>query len=112
MANISAKAPIKIPRQCLLNIFNIPTIADWEYYPLAEREHQVKINFFEMVSVKHHGQDEWRGETSNKVPSSFEYDWEPKAVINIAVKSWPADTMWWLPSEHLIRQKYQCTKFN
>ena len=63
-----------------------------------------------MVSARHNGKDEWRGEQSPKVPSSFEYDWEPKAVINIAVKSWPADTFWWLPTEHLIRQKYFCTK--
>ena len=111
MANISATAPVKIPHNCLLDIYKLPIIQDWEYYNFAEVENRVRINFFQMVSITHNGQEEWRGETSQQVPGSSEYDWEPKAVINLAVKSWPADTIWWLPSEHLIRRKYFCTKF-
>ena len=110
MVNLSATAPIKIPHNCLLSIFNLPPIQDWENFTEAESEHQIKINFFLMVSEKNNGKDEWRGEKSQNVPSSCEYDWEPKAIINIAVKSWPADFIWWLPSQHLIRQKYFCTR--
>ena len=110
MSNLTASAPIKIPHNCLLSIFNLQPIPDWEYFVDVEREHQIKINLFLMVSEKHNGKDEWRGEISPKVPSPFEYEWEPKAIINIAVKSWPADTIWRLPTEHLIRQKYYCTK--
>ena len=65
----------------------MPPIQDWENFTETESEHQIKINIFEMVSAKHNGTDEWRGEESPNVPSSCEYDWEPKAVINIAVKS-------------------------
>ena len=111
-SRVHAATPIQMPSECLLSLFKLPTLADWEYYCNYEDFHHVKINFYELKSQVHHKKTEWKGQESWNVPGNHrDIDWEPKAVINIGIKSWPAESIWWLPSDNLILTKFTCTKF-